>query len=57
VAAYPAIERVWLSDYLSDEVLSDHSALENAPEERADRVVQKVLNGERQRPLTSPRTG
>ena len=49
VAAYPAIERVWLTDYLSDEVLSDHSALENAPQGRADRVVQKVLNGERQR--------
>jgi len=56
VAAYPAIERVWLADHLSDEVLADHSALENAPEGHAERVVQKVLNGEHQRP-PEERTG
>jgi len=56
VAAYPAIERVWLAEHLSDEVIADHSALENAPESRAERVVQKVLNGEHQR-APEERTG
>lgn len=46
VAAYPIIERIWLHDYLSDEVLTDHSALEAAAETGSDRAVEKVLRGE-----------
>lgn len=48
VAAYPIVERVWLKDSLSDEVLKDHSALEAAAlDGKSDRVVEKVLRGER----------
>ena len=47
VAAYPIIERIWLHDYLSDEVLKDHSALEQAAEAGSDRAVEKVLRGEK----------
>jgi predicted PurR-regulated permease PerM len=47
VAAYPIIERVWLRDSLSEEVLKDHSALEAAAASgKSDRVVEKVLRGE-----------
>jgi len=48
VAAYPIIERVWLQDYLGDEVLRDHSALEAAAEAgKSEHAVEKVLRGER----------
>jgi len=47
VAAYPIIERLWLHEYLSDEVLKDHSALEQAAEAGSDRAVEKVLKGEK----------
>jgi predicted PurR-regulated permease PerM len=48
VAAYPIIERVWLQDRLSDEVLRDHSALEAAAEAgTSEHAVEKVLRGER----------
>ena len=47
VAAYPIIERIWLHEYLSDEVLKDHNALEQAAEVGSDRAVEKVLRGER----------
>jgi predicted PurR-regulated permease PerM len=47
VAAYPIIERIWLHEYLSDEVLKDHSALEQAAEAGSDRAVEKVLRGEK----------
>ena len=46
VAAYPIIERIWLDEYLSDEVITDHSALEAASEAGSDRAVEKVLRGE-----------
>ena len=46
VAAYPIIERIWLHEYLSDEVITDHSALEKAAETGSDRAVEKVLRGE-----------
>ncbi|MCA1609662.1 MAG: AI-2E family transporter [Acidobacteria bacterium] len=46
VAAYPIIERIWLHKYLSDEVLTDHHALEKALETGSDRAVEKVLKGE-----------
>ena len=47
VAAYPIIERIWLHEYLSEEVLKDHSALEQAAEVGSDRAVEKVLRGEK----------
>jgi predicted PurR-regulated permease PerM len=47
VAAYPIIERIWLHEYLSDEVLKDHSALEQAAEVGSDRAVETVLRGEK----------
>lgn len=47
VAAYPIIERIWLHEYLSDEVLKDHSALAQAAEVGSDRAVEKVLRGEK----------
>ncbi len=44
VAAYPIIERIWLASYLSDEVLTDHSALEHA--DAGPRTVERVLRGQ-----------
>ncbi|HEY6148434.1 MAG TPA: AI-2E family transporter, partial [Thermoanaerobaculia bacterium] len=45
VAAYPIVERIWLHEYLSDEVVRDHKALEAAAESGSDRAVEKVLKG------------
>jgi putative heme transporter len=47
VAAYPIVERIWLQDYLRDNVLDDHSALENAPQASKERIVKRVLEGEK----------
>ena len=47
VAAYPIIERIWLHDYLSSEVIHDHSALEHAAESGSDQAVDAVLRGQR----------
>jgi predicted PurR-regulated permease PerM len=47
VAAYPIIERIWLHDYLSSEVIHDHSALERAAESGSDHAVDAVLKGQR----------
>jgi predicted PurR-regulated permease PerM len=47
VAAYPIIERIWLHDYLSSEVIHDHSALERAAESGSDQAVDAVLRGQR----------
>jgi len=49
VAAYPIIERIWLASYLSDEVLTDHSALENA--DSGTRAVERVLRGQPTSPV------
>lgn len=47
VAAYPIIERIWLHEYLSDEVITDHKALETAAVEgKSEKAVEKVLKGE-----------
>lgn len=46
VAAYPIIERIWLKDYLSPEVIDDHEALERAHETGSDTAVEAVLQGE-----------
>jgi hypothetical protein len=51
VAAYPIVERIWLHEYLSDEVVRDHKALEAAAESGgSDRAVEKVLKGEGHHP-------
>ena len=47
VAAYPIIERIWLHDYLSSEVIHDHSALERAAESGSDHAVDAVLKGQK----------
>ena len=47
VAAYPIIERIWLHDYLSSEVIHDHTALEQAAESGSDQAVDAVLKGQR----------
>ena len=47
VAAYPIIERIWLHEYLNDEVIKDHTALEQAAEAGSDRAVETVLRGEK----------
>ena len=46
VAAYPIVERIWLHEYLSDEVLVDHSALQDAAEKGTDAAVENVLRGQ-----------
>ena len=46
VAAYPIVERIWLHEYLSDEVIRDHTALEAAAATGSDRAVEKVLRGD-----------
>jgi len=46
VAAYPIVERIWLREYLSDEVLIDHSALQDAAEKGSDAAVENVLRGQ-----------
>ncbi|HET9793668.1 MAG TPA: AI-2E family transporter [Thermoanaerobaculia bacterium] len=46
VAAYPIVERIWLHEYLSDEVLTDHSALQEAAENGSDAAVDRVLRGQ-----------
>jgi len=48
VAAYPIVERIWLADYLREDVIHDHSALaEEAENGKSERAVEKVLRGER----------
>lgn len=47
VAAYPIIERIWLHDYLSTEVIRDHAALERAAESGSDAAVEAVLKGQK----------
>lgn len=47
VAAYPIIERIWLHEYLSDEVIHDHAALERAAESGSDTAVQAILRGQK----------
>ena len=44
-AAYPIIEKIWLHEYLSDEVVADHTVLEEASESGGDRAVEAVLQG------------
>ena len=46
VAAYPIVEKIWLRDYLSDEVLEDHEILEDAEGGKGEAAVDAVLKGE-----------
>ncbi len=46
VAAYPIVERTWLSNYLAPEVIQDHSALARAEETGRETAIDAVLNGE-----------
>jgi predicted PurR-regulated permease PerM len=57
VAAYPIIERIWLHDYLSNEVIRDHAALERAAESGSDSAVQAVLRGQKHADEITRETG
>ncbi|HEX9149966.1 MAG TPA: hypothetical protein VF958_12460, partial [Thermoanaerobaculia bacterium] len=57
VAAYPIIERIWLHDYLSNEVIRDHAALERAAESGSDSAVHAVLRGQRHADEITRETG
>jgi len=46
-AAYPIIEKIWLHEYLSDELVADHKELERTAESGSDRAVDAVLRGAR----------
>jgi len=46
VAAYPIVERIWLSSYLAPEVIQDHSALARAAETGRETAIDAVLSGE-----------
>ena len=46
MAAYPIVERIWLHGDLSDEVLTDHSALQEAVEHGSDADVERVRRGQ-----------
>jgi predicted PurR-regulated permease PerM len=54
VAAYPIVERFWLHEYLSDEVLTDHVALQEAAESGSDAAVENVLRGQEHPPAGDP---
>jgi predicted PurR-regulated permease PerM len=45
-AAYPIIEKIWLGEYLSDEVVADHAELAEAAATGEDRAIDAVLQGE-----------
>jgi predicted PurR-regulated permease PerM len=47
VAAYPIIERHWLSGFLRSRVLTDHDALAKAAESGSDDAIDAVINGEK----------
>ncbi len=47
VAAYPIIERHWLSGYLRSRVLKDHKALAKAAESGSEVAIDAVLHGEK----------
>jgi predicted PurR-regulated permease PerM len=47
VAAYPIIERIWLGNYLSQEVIEDHKALEKAHGTGSETAMDAVLQGEK----------
>jgi predicted PurR-regulated permease PerM len=47
LAAYPIIERIWLTGYLNAEVIKDHRALERADDGDHADVVDTVLQGEK----------
>jgi predicted PurR-regulated permease PerM len=47
VAAYPIVERIWLRDYLGQEVAADHRVLERTTESGSDRAVDAILRGAR----------
>lgn len=57
VAAYPIIERIWLHDYLSNEVIRDHAALERAAESGSDSAVHAVLRGQKHADEITRETG
>ena len=47
VAAYPIIERIWLTGYLNPEVIKDHRALAKSAETGNETAVETVLQGQK----------
>jgi predicted PurR-regulated permease PerM len=47
VAAYPIIERIWLANYLGQDLIRDHNALAQANELGDEKAVDTVLQGEK----------
>lgn len=47
VAAYPIVERHWLSGYLANRVLTDHKALAKAAETGSEVAIDTVLHGDK----------
>jgi len=47
VAAYPIIERIWLSSYLAPDAVKDHNALAKSDGEAHEAAVEAVLQGEK----------
>jgi len=45
VAAYPIIERIWLHEYLGEDVAADHAALEEATGEEHEDAVRRACSG------------
>jgi len=43
VAAYPAVERIWLRRHLAPDTVPKHDAIEGDDEERADEVAEDVM--------------
>ncbi len=53
VAAYPVVEKHWLSDYLNPDAIEDHAALRAATDENAkgqEAAVEAVMKGEKPAP-------
>ncbi|HEX9160459.1 MAG TPA: AI-2E family transporter [Thermoanaerobaculia bacterium] len=48
-AAYPPIERIWLSSRLAPDTIRKHDAIEGDDEERADAVAEDVLRADERR--------
>ena len=58
VAAYPILERIWLKDHLSHDLIRDHEALGRTEGSAAkDDVVDAVIQGSAAGPLAAANEG
>lgn len=47
VAAYPIIERMWLGNFIGEEALQDHTALDSPHDHLAEHAAEKIIEGQR----------